>query len=241
MANHFTMEHAIISGDIIASTSLNEVDRIKIGESFNILSKELGDKFNVYSRATEGDDSIVCYVPNIPVALRVMLAIKCYIKAIPLSVNNSNQQEDSRLKFFKLHGIRLALGIGELSRFDTEKGIFDGEAIYYAGRLLSENKTYNKGKIIIKNTLFLKTNDPEFDVEIMPLLALLDVMLSKCTSKQCEVLYLKLMGYDENVIAEMLNKSQPTINEHSTQAGWNAIEKAVTRFEEKVRLKQSVS
>ena len=235
------MESAIISGDIIASTSLNEVDREKIGEYLKTLSKELGDKFNVYSRTTEGDDSIVCYVPNIPDALRVMLAIKCYIKAIPVSINNSNQQENSRLKFFKLHGIRLALGIGELSSLDVQKGIFDGEAIYYAGRLLSESKTYNKGKIIIKNTLFLKTNDPEFDVEIMPLLALLDVMLSKCTSKQCEVLYLKLMGNDENVIAEMLNKSQPTINEHSTQAGWNAIEKAVTRFEEKVRLKQSVS
>ena|ERR1035437_3533042 len=113
------MESAIISGDIIASTSLNEVDREKIGEYLKTLSKELGDKFNVYSRTTEGDDSIVCYVPNIPDALRVMLAIKCYIKAIPVSINNSNQQENSRLKFFKLHGIRLALGIGELSSLDV--------------------------------------------------------------------------------------------------------------------------
>ena len=241
MANHFTMESAIISGDIIASTSLNEVDRKKIGESLKILAKKLDDKFNVYSRTTEGDDSIVCYVPNIPDALRVMLAIKCFIKSFQINTNNSNQQEDIRLKFFKMHGIRLALGIGELSRLDVEKGIFDGEAIYYSGRLLSESRTYNKGKIIIKNTLFLKSNDQDFDVEIMPLLALLDVMLSKCTSKQCEVLYLKLMGNDETAIAGMLNKSQSTINEHSTQAGWNAIEKAVTRFEEKVRFKQSVS
>lgn len=241
VTNHFTMESAIISGDIIASTSLNEVDREKIGESFKTLSRELGDKFNVYSRTTEGDDSIVCYVPNIPDALRVMLAIKCFIKSVPISIKSSNQQEDIRQKFFKMHGIRLAMGIGELSRLDVEKGIFDGEAIYYSGRLLSENKTYNKGKIIIKSTLFLKSNDPAFDVEILPLLALLDVMLSKCTSKQSEVLYLKLIGNDEMVIAEMLNKSQSTINEHSTQAGWNAIEKAVTRFEEKVRIKQSVS
>ena len=235
------MEHAIISGDIIASTSLSDIDRIKIGESFKILSKDLGDKFNVYNRTTEGDDSIVSYVPNITDALRVMLAIKCNIKSIPISKNNSNQQEDFRLKFFKLYGIRLALGIGELSRFDIEKGIFDGEAIYNSGRLLSENKTYNKGKVIIKNTLFLKSNDQEFDNEMTPLLALLDVMISKSTAKQSEVLYYKLMGDDEVLIAETLKKTQPTINEHSTQAGWNAIEKAVTRFEEKVRLKQSVS
>ena len=235
------MEHAIISGDIIASTSLNDVDRKKMGESINILSKELGDKFNVYSRITEGDDSIVCYVPNIPDALRVMLAIKCYIKAIPVSTINSNKQEDTRLKFFKIHRIRLALGIGELSRLEVEKGIFDGEAIYYSGRLLSASKTYKKGKVIIKNTLFLESNDPEFDNEIIPILALLDVIISQCTSKQCEVLYLKLMKNEEALIADKLKRSQSTINEHSTQAGWNAIEKAVTRFEEKVRQKQSVS
>ncbi len=237
MANRYNMKNALISGDIVASTSLNDVDRRKIGESLKSLAKELSEKYNVYSRSTEGDDSIVCYVPHIPDALRVMLAIKCFIKSIPISDNGLNNKGNNRIKFFKMHGIRLALGIGELSRLDIEKGIFDGEAIYFSGRLLSENKTYNKEKVIIKNTLFLKSSDQEFDDEMIPLLALLDVLISKCTAKQCEVLYLKLMGNDEALIAEMLNKSQPTINEHSTLAGWNAIEKAVTRFEEKVRIK----
>ena len=234
------MNRAIISGDIIASTSLNGTDRIKIGESLKVLTEELAENFNVYSRSTEGDDSIVCYIPNISDALRVMLAIKCFIKSIQISTLDSAYQDDYRVKFFKMHGIRLAMGIGELSRLDIENGIFDGEAIYYAGRLLSENKTYNKGKIIIKNTLFLKSNDKEFDDEVSPLLSLLDVIISKCTAKQSEVLYLKLLGNDEAVIAEKLHKKQPTINEHSTQAGWNAIEKAVKRFEDIVLNKKVI-
>lgn len=135
----------------------------------------------------------------------------------------------------------MAIGIGELKRLDTENGIFDGEAIYFAGRLLSENKTYNKGKVIIKNTLFIKSNDQELDDEITPLLALLDVLISNCTAKQCEVLYLKLLGYEESFLVRVLRIGQSAINQRSTGAGWNAIEKAVTRFEEKVRIKQAVS
>jgi hypothetical protein len=232
------MNRAIVSGDIIASTSLNNEDRIKVGAYLKLLGKKLEKKFKVYSRITEGDDSIVCYIPNISDALRVMLSIKCFVKSIPINENSSDYLENNRIKFFKIHGIRLALGIGELSRLDIENGIFDGEAIYYAGRLLSENKTYNKGKVIIKNTLFIKSNDQEFDNEMAPLLALLDVLISNCTAKQCEVIYLKLLGYEETSIARALKKGQSAINQRSTGAGWNAIEKAVLRFEEIVLNKQ---
>ena len=232
------MNKAIVSGDIIASTSLNNDDRKRIGESLKSMVEDLEKKYKVYSRLTEGNDYIDCYVPDISDALRVMLAIKCFVKSIPINANDVTYQKDNRIKFFKMHGIRLALGIGELGRLDTKKGIIDGEAIYYSGRLISENRTYNKGKVIIKNTLFIKSNDKEFDDEIMPLLALLDVLISKCTAKQCRVLYLKLLGDDESVIAEKLKKKQPTINEHSTVAGWNAIEKAVMRFEDVVKNKQ---
>lgn len=232
------MKRAIVSGDIIASTSLNNADRSKIGNCLKLMTKKLNKKFNVYSRLTEGNDYIDCYVPNNSNALRVMLAIKCFVKSIPISTKYSINQGDNRSKFFKMHGIRLALGIGELSRLDIQNGIIDGEAIYFSGRTISENRTYNKEKVVIKNTLFIKSDDKEFDEEFTPLLALLDVLLSKCTAKQSTVLYLKLLGYDEATIARVLGKKQSTINEHSTGAGWIAIEKAVIRFEEVVKTKK---
>jgi len=226
------MIKSIVSGDIIASTSLSNDDRSKIGNCLKLMTKKLNKKFKVYSRLTEGNDYIDSYIPNNSDALRVMLAIKCFVKSIPISINDSVNQEENRSKYFKMHGIRLALGIGELSRLDINNGIIDGEAIYFSGRTISENRTYNKEKVVIKNTLFIKSNNKELDNEFKPLLALLDVLLSKCTAKQSTVLYLKLLGYDEATIARVLGKKQSTINEHSTGAGWIAIEKAVIRFEE---------
>ena len=67
---------------------------------------------------------------------------------------------------------------------------------------------------------------------MQPLLSLIDFIISKNTRKQCEVLYLKLMGYSEEFIVKKLNKRQSTVNEQSTTAGWNSVEKAVLRFEE---------
>ena len=230
------MKKAIVSGDIVASTSLSDADRSKIGNCLQLMTKKLNKKFKVYSRLTEGNDYIDSYIPNNSDALRVMLAIKCFVKSIPISINDSVNQEENRSKYFKMHGIRLAIGIGELSRLDIDNGIIDGDAIYFSGRTISENRrTYNREKIVIKNTLFLKSDNEEFDDEFLPLLALLDVLLSKCTAKQSYVLYLKLLGYDESKIARILGKKQSTINEHSTSAGWIAIEKAVNRFEEVVK------
>lgn len=228
---------AIVSGDIIASTSLNTEDRERLGNSLKSLVTELSGKYQVYSRLTEGNDYIDCYVPDTADALRVMLIIKCFVKSIPINPEDKEYKKDKRIKFFIAHGIRLAMGMGTLSRLDQQQGIIDGEAIYFSGRLISESRTYNKEKVIIKNTLFLKTTNKDFDDEIAPLLALLDVLISKNTAKQCKVLYLKLIGNTESEIKGLLKKEQSTINEHSTGAGWNAIEKAVNRFEEVVKNK----
>jgi len=45
------------------------------------------------------------------------------------------------------------------------------------------------------------------------------------------------MGNNEESIVKKLNKRQSTVNEQSTIAGWNAIEKAVHRFENVIKNK----
>jgi hypothetical protein len=230
------MNHAVISGDIIASTSLNDLGKAKIEAKLNSLIKELNKKYGIYGRVLKGD-YIECYVKEIADVFRVALAIKSFVKSVEISSNEVNPNESGRLKLFKTYGIRLAIGVGELSRLDLKNGIIDGDAIYFSGRIINEDKTHNKEKVTIKNTLFIKSNDDEFDREIQPLLALIDVLISKNTQKQCEVLYLKLIGLNEESIVKKLKKKQPTINEQSTIAGWNAIEKAVQRFEYVVKNK----
>ena len=52
---------------------------------------------------------------------------------------NKKEGKRNRLKYFNEHGIRLAIAIAPLERFDPEKGIIDGEAIYLSGRAIKRN------------------------------------------------------------------------------------------------------
>jgi DNA-binding CsgD family transcriptional regulator len=222
------MNYSVISGDIVSSTSLNVEDSKFVEESLKTLLQDLKREFNVYGRIIKGD-YLECVVPNPSEGLQVALAIKSFVKAIPIDIKKYTK-DDNRLKQFRIHGIRLAIGYGELSRYNPEEGVIDGEAIYYAGREISGETTYNKERIVIKNTLFFASKNEDLNKNIQPLLALLDVLLSKATSRQCEVLYLKLMNNQEEEIAKQLGIGQSAVNQHSTSVGWNAIDEAVNYF-----------
>lgn len=228
------MEKAAISGDIIAYTSLSETGKAKIEAEITELLKILKDKFEVYGRLIKGD-YLECYIPNPVYSLRVALVIKSFIKSFALEPSDSI---DKRISAYKSHIIRLAIGIGEISRFDAQKGIIDGEAIYFSGRIIDECRaTSDKERVVIKRTLFVKSTDDEFNSTIDPLLAFIEVLLSRATAKQNKVLYLKLIGNNEDDIAQSLKIYQSTVNEHSTAIGWNAIEKAVLFFEKRLNSK----
>jgi DNA-binding NarL/FixJ family response regulator len=216
------MIRATISGDVVASTKLSVPSRSVLETGVQELLQKLRADFNVYGRVIKGD-YLECYLPNPADALRVALITKCFIKS--LAVDGA-----SGIKQFKTHGIRLAIGIGEISRFDETKGIIDGEAIYLSGRLISRQGDVSGTRKIIKSTLFMDATNKQLVEEFEPALALLDVLIAKGTARQCEVVYLKLLGDSEDDIAQKLNVSQSAINQHSTSAGWNAIEKAVDRF-----------
>lgn len=222
------MNYSVISGDIISSTGLQTQDRKFVEEKLNVLLEDLKQEFNVYGRLIKGD-YLECVVPNAEEGLQVALAVKSFVKAIPIKIKNY-KSEDNRIKQFKIHGIRLAIGYGELSRYIPEEGIIDGEAIYFSGRQISGETTYDKERIVIKNTLFFASKDDGLNKNFQPLLALLDVLLSKATSRQCEVLYLKLMNNQEDEIAKQLGIGQSAVNQHSTSVGWNAIEEAVNYY-----------
>jgi hypothetical protein len=226
------MKKAVISGDIVASTSLTDAGRTHIEENLNKLLVELHAKYKMFGRMIKGD-YLECVVPDPDDALRLALIIKAFIKSI--SGDDILSNDDSRFKFFKMHGIRLAIGYGELTRFEPAKGIIDGEAIYLSGRRINEELTYNKERIVIKNTLFFVSGNEALNREFEPLLALIDVLMSKATAKQCEVLYMKLMNLNEEAISIKMNIAQPVVNQHSTSVGWNAIEKAVIRYAEVIK------
>lgn len=223
------MYYAVISGDIISSTSLQSPHKKLLESHLKLLLKELGQQFEVFGRVIKGD-YIECVIPNPGDGLRVAIAIKSFVKSIPLEIQDYGSNKN-RAKQFKIHGIRLALGYGTLDRYSPQDGVMDGEAIYLSGRAINNiSSTYNKERIVIKNTLFFVSSNESYNERFTPLLSLLDVLLSKATSRQSEVLFHKLLFRDEETIAQQLGIGQSAVNQHSTGVGWNAIEEAVDYF-----------
>jgi hypothetical protein len=216
---------ATISGDIVSSTALSTEGRVLLEKRLKMLIMLLNQHFNVFARVIKGD-YLECYLPQPEEALRIALLIKCYIKAADIGCNEGKKE----ITLFRTHGIRLAIGVGEITRFDAIKGIIDGEAIYLSGRLINQQGSTHRQRPIIKSTLFIGASQPAIVEEFDPVLALLDVLLGQSTARQCEIIYLKLLNFNEDEIARQLKITQATVNQHSRSAGWNAIDKAVTRF-----------
>ncbi len=222
------MMYSVLSGDIVSSTSLHNTDRSLVEKELTKLLKNLEREFNVYGRIIKGD-YIECVVPKAEDGLRVALAIKSFVKSIPVELN-TYKKDKNRVRLFKSHGLRLALGYGPLSRYNPGEGIIDGEAIYLSGREISGMSTHNKERVVIKNTLFFVSENENLNDRFQPLFELLDTLLSKATARQSEVLYLKLLNQQEDKIAKTLGIGQSAVNRHSTSVGWNAIETAVLYF-----------
>ena len=218
----------VISGDIISSTSLTVDDRKLLEQQLKTLIDQLETKYNTYSRIIKGD-YLECVVSKPQDALKVALLIKCFVKAISIS-NDASYKNNHRIKFFKSHGIRLALGYGELERFDKTAGVIDGDAIYRSGRMISENSTHGKQRIVIKNTLFFSSDNTMLNEQMDALLSLLDTIIVNATARQCEVVYHKILGLSEDEISTRLDIGQPTVNQHSTSIGWNSIETTLNYF-----------
>jgi hypothetical protein len=228
------MNSATISCDIISSTALSAEDRsllvTKLNSLITLFSETFAD-YGFFGRVTKGD-YIECAIKSPEKALRIALLIKFYIKSLNIF---SSGKRDKRVKYFKAYGARIAVAVAELTALDPGKNLIDGEAIYLSGRTLQNKETYNKEKIIIKNTLYFLSKDYKETGIYATLFFLLDTLLAKCSSKQSEVVYHKLMGKSEEEICQILNKKQSTINQHSTAAGWNAIDLSVKYFERNIK------
>ena len=227
------MNYATISGDIISSTSLSGADKRRLEQSITGLFADLTEKYSdmvFYGRLVQGDH-VECAMSAPQYVLRIALMLKTFIKSLELP---KDKPKDKRIEHFKEHGLRLAAAVAPLDTLDSQAGIIDGEAIQLSGRAIKNLDTSAKKKVIIKNTMFFCSPNRKEEEQFAPVFALLDVLLSKCSAKQCQVIYYKLLGFNEGEIAQSLGKYQSTINQHSTAAGWHAIEKSVTYFEKQI-------
>jgi hypothetical protein len=221
------MIKATISADIVSSTSLNVEQRLilekELMELLNILRRTFGSKI-FFGRLIKGD-YIECVLDEPKLALRVALLMKSFVKSLDMKTDKISSK---KIKDFKEYGMRIAIGLGELSIWNKKKGIIDGEAIYLSGRAVNEMSLHDKK---IKSTLVFKSKNEDWNQSLLPVFDLLDVLFSKYKRAQSQIVFYKLLNKSEKEITGILTRGQSTINQHSTATGWFAVESAVEYFE----------
>ncbi len=225
------MIRATISADIIASSALSasEIDHLtqRIFFMFDKIREyqESNQREKVVCRLVRGD-TIECLAYNPGDALRIALTIKAGIKSFPL-YDYTNKYR----KIFENYGARVAIGVGEMEMSLLDKEIWKGDAISLSGRLIANQKTSSKERVVIKNTMFFGSYDDKQTQQFQTVISLLDVIFNKMTRRQCEIVLWKLVGCSEQEIAEVLTISQSSVNQHSSAAGWTSIEDAINHFQ----------
>ncbi len=211
------MTQAILTGDIIHSTRMNDNDRNLLFSQITNMLKQLDKDFNMKSETFQGD-SFQSMLQKPTDALRVALIQKTFIKTL------TPESPYRHLNFKKrMFDARIAIGIGSIESVQKRIAASNGEAFILSGRLLDRMK----GK---KQSIAITTNDT-FNDELETESILLDAIISDTTALQCEVINLKLLGYTEVEIAKRLNIIQSAVNQRSIGGNWNAIEAAIKRFE----------
>jgi hypothetical protein len=232
------MLSATISADVIASSSLSAGETERLNERISDIFAGINDyqraagKEVMVSRLVAGD-TIECFIPDPNDALRMALILKSGIKSLKLSDPVAWEYTGGRKKLrrlFEMYGVRIAVGIGEMDRELIGKGIFKGDAINISGRLISGQKTSNRERVTVKNTLFIGSVNDYHSYIFGPVLSLLDALFNRMTSRQSEIVHMKLLELPEFLISERLGVSQSSVNQHSTAAGWNSIEETVNLF-----------
>jgi hypothetical protein len=225
--------YAIINGDVIGSTKMPEKRRESylehLKKGFELLKKEksLGviRNFEMYR-----GDSFQGALDKPEKALRVALLLR--------SLSRRNQPTKFRVNTktkkiflnsgFEVTDLRLAVGIGTITKLTNKLMESDGDAFHRSGRLIDSMK--KPGLNLAIDTPFEKLNK-----ELEASWGLVDAVVNKWTASQAEVIYYSLMGYSQIEIANTQLKTTPSaVNQRLKAASWSALERMIAYFEDTI-------
>ncbi|CAN5380654.1 SatD family protein [soil metagenome] len=203
---------AVITGDIVKSSQLNihkkKILLSSLKKLFHSINKEgkMAAPFQIYR-----GDSFQGVLKNPLDALQVGILLKTGLKtSFETSLKNS-------------WDARIAIGIGEIDFLQKKGSEGDGPAFRRSGPVLDEMKGETR--------LLIRTPWPTVDLEFEVATAFLDVIISKWSSSQAEVISEQINGFTQQEIAQKINISQAAVNYRLKNAGWNALNKFLKRYE----------
>jgi hypothetical protein len=197
---------AVITGDIIQSTSLGQQERTNM---LVTLEKVIADGKEFFpdwnAEIFQGDSFQGSTLKGVKSSLGYSIACIAQFRE-------------------QGFGIRIAIGIGEISFTAATIGTSNGSAFVQSGRTLEELKKRNGSYIGIK------TGDADLDEEFEVHCTILDFLLARCTVPQSQALILAINGFTQVEIAERLHIAQPTVQQRLKAGGWPVFKAILQRF-----------
>ena len=194
---------AVITGDIVNSSGLDEREKNDIQSWFNQLT---GENILLKPKFFRGDSFQLAVKPK----LGLMLALR-----FRTELRSRNENNDARV----------SIGIGEVTSWNDDVLLANGPAFERSGKNLDTLKI--KGLRII-----IVTGNKELDNELETYCVMADSYISSLTSAQAKVISYKLEGLPQRKIGQILNISQPAVSKALKAATWKAINVFAERYKQ---------
>lgn len=211
--------HAVLTGDIIESSKLKKNHRKKLPqilEEIFTAADELsqtrsGPGFQIF----RGDSfQGIFSVPE--VSLDAALLIRAMLRT------------RSEREFGETMDCRVSVGIGNIDFLPSSGGEGDGEAFRLSGLHLDSFKK--------ERSLGIVTSQPGVNSELQAECLLTEVIISKWTANQAEVIPKLIAGKTQLEIASELDIAQSSVSYRVRDAGWRGIDGFRKRYREIINL-----
>ena len=203
------MLQAVLTGDIVNSTLLNEAREKKLANS-------LRDLYTDHKMEFFRGDSFQAYIKEPTQALR--LALLSRTLAISIFKDDTTVSD-----------IRISIGIGTVHNPVRSLNTARGEAFILSGRSFDDiSKSGQRLAIVLSHPLANEGMQVIADY--------LNIIFEGMSSKQAEVIYELLKGEMQKSVARKLKKTKSTIHQRMIAGRWPEIEKLLQRYENIINL-----
>ncbi len=207
------MKYSVLTADVIDSGKLDADLRKKIFETLKHFVSNANNGPKVSLSISRGDN-IQGVFEDPSSVLRYGLSLQSLFKSF-------SKDGDKRKA---INGIRISIGIGEISYWGDTISESDGPAFQYSGRSLDEMKNEER-------LLKLTTKDEDINEKWNVILKLMEEIIINWTRASAEVVHYLLENLTEEEISKKLGISQPAVNYRKKHSGWNAISNTISYFE----------
>ena len=203
------MIQAVLTGDIVNSTLLNEAREKK-------LSGSLRELYTDHKMEFFRGDSFQAYIKDPKQALRLALMSR--------SLTISLFKDDTTVS-----DIRISIGLGTVHVPVRSLNTARGEAFILSGRSFDDISKSGQ-------RLAIALSHPLANEGMQVIADYLNVIFEGMTGKQAEVIFELLKGEMQKSVARKLKKTKSTIHQRMTAGRWPEIEKLLQRYENIINL-----